>query len=206
MTSRTSKSSNYKILNIRGANGCGKSWIVRKLMKESRAKPIYGKPEPGKLIGSVIGYEGNWKGDPIYFVGSYEVMSGGADHVMKHFGGLDNVDQLVRDFAGKGHVIFEGFIVSGLFSRFYKLSKELGGIVFCYMDTPLEVCLERIEQRNKEKTAASGRIKGSVGTKHVEQKFIEAERTRRKFKEAGERTVMVNHRRPMRAIYKVLGE
>lgn len=199
------KNKKFQIINIRGANGCGKSWIVRQLIKETNARPIYSKPQPGKLLGRVIGYKGIYKGNPVFYIGSYEVMSGGADHVMKNFGGLDNVCELIREFAGKGHVIFEGFIVSGLFSRFYNLSKELGGIIFIYMDTPLDVCYKRIEKRNKEKTAAVGRIRGSVGMKHVEQKFIEAERTRIKFKEHGEQTVIMNHKKPMQRMYKILG-
>lgn len=183
-------------------------------MEKSSVTPIYADPEPGRLVGRVIGYRGKYKGDPIYFVGSYETMSGGADHIMKHFGekitgkkgymGIDYVCDLVREFAGKGHVFFEGFIVSGLFSRFYKLSQELGGITWCYMDTPLEVCYKRIEDRNKNKTAALGRIKGGIGTKHVEKKLIAAEATRRKFESEGEETVIIDHRKPMRAIYKLL--
>ncbi len=198
------KRNKYRIVNIRGANGSGKSWIIRKLMKETNATPIYDDPEPGRLIGRVIGYRGNYKGDPIYFVDSYVTMSGGADWVMKHFGGLDDVCDIVRGFAGKGHVIFEGFIISGLFKRFYELSQELGGITWCYMDTPLEVCYERIEARNKNKTAASGRIRGSSGTRHVEKKFIASEVTRRKFKNEGEETIIINYRRPMRAIHQLL--
>lgn len=198
--------SDYKIINLRGANGCGKSWIVRKLMKETKARPIYDDAEPGKLIGRIIGYKGIYKGDPVYFIGSYEIMSGGADWVMKQFGGLDYVNELVRRFAGKGHVFFEGFIVSGLFQRFHDLSQELGGIIFVYLDTPLEVCLERIEERNKEKTATSGRIRGSIGTKHVEQKFVEAERTRKKFRKVKERTLVLDHKRPMRKIHQLLEE
>ncbi len=198
------KRNKYRIINIRGCNGSGKSWIIRRMMKKSNATPIYADPEPGRLIGRVIGYRGNYKGDPVYFVGSYVTMSGGADYVMKHFGGLDDVCDIVRKFAGKGHVFFEGFIVSGLFRRFYELSQELGGITWCYIDTPLEVCYERIEARNKNKTAASGRIRGSSGTKHVEKKFIATEATRKKFESEGEETVIIDYRKPMHAIYQLL--
>lgn len=200
----TSKRNKYRIVNIRGCNGSGKSWIIRRLIKESSATPIYDDPESGRLLGRVIGYRGEYKGTPIYFIGSYEIMSGGADWVMKQFGGLNDVCDLVRRFAGKGHVFFEGFIVSGLFQRFYDLSQELGGITWCYIDTPLEVCYKRIEARNKGKTAASGRIRGSSGTRHVEHKFIETERTRQKFENMGEETVIINYRRPMHAIHQLL--
>ena len=209
MTSRMSKKSSkrhkkYRIVNIRGCNGSGKSWIIRQLMKETNAKPIYEQPKTGKLIGRIIAYKGIYKNDPVFFIGSYEIMSGGADHVMKHFGGIEDVCELVRRFAGKGHVFFEGFIISGLFQRFYDLSQELGGITWCYIDTPLKVCYQRIEARNKDKTAASGRIRGSCGTLHVEKKFISTERTRQKFKDAGEETVIINYRKPMRDIRRVL--
>ena len=72
------------------------------------------------------------------------------------------------------------------------------------MDTPLEVCYERIEARNKDKTAASGRIRGSPGTRHVEKEFIAAEVTRKKFKNEGEETIIINYRRPMRVIHRLL--
>ena len=217
MTSQISKSSKqFKIINIRGCNGSGKSWIMRKLMKESNVAQIYADPEPGRLVGRVIGYHGIYRGDPIYFVGDYGMMSGGADHIMKHFGekntgkmgymGIDYVCDLVREFAGKGHVFFEGFIISGLFSRFHKLSQELGGITWCYLDTPLDVCFKRIEDRNKGRTAVTGRVKKGVGTKHVEKKLVAAENTRKKFKNEGEETVIIDYRKPMKAIRKLLQE
>lgn len=172
-------------------------------MEKSNIKPIYGEPEVGKLIGRVVGYKGEYKGSPIFFVGSYEVMSGGCDAVMKH-GDIHQVCDLVRQFSKEGHVIFEGFMLTGIFQRFHDLSQELGGIIFCFMDTPLEVCLERIERRNKEKGALLGRQRGSMGTKHVAQKIHEGDRTRKKLKKHGERVVLVDHRRPMKVISKLL--
>lgn len=194
----------FHILNLRGCNGSGKSWVVRQLLEHTLAKPIYSEPEAGRLLGRVIGHHGDYEGKPIYFVGSYEIMTGGADSLMKQFNGLDTVCNVVRKFAGKGHVVFEGFIVSGLFYRFYELSKEIGGITWCYLDTPLKVCYQRIEARNREKSATRGRIRGSMGTKHVEQKFNECIRTQRKAKEAGEKVIVLDHRRPMKAIHKIL--
>lgn len=194
----------FKIINIRGANGSGKSWIVRQLMKDTQAQPIYHDPLPGSLIGRIVGYKGDYEGTPIYFVGSYEIMSGGADAVMKHFDGLDKVCDLVREFAPKGHVVFEGFIVSGLFKRFYDLSQELGGITWCYMNTPLKVCYARIKRRNAMKTAADGRVRKGMGIKHVSKKFDQAETTRIKFLNEGEEVFIINYRRPMEAIREVL--
>lgn len=205
MTSQTSRKSKYKIINIRGCNGSGKSHIIRKLMERCDVKPVYGQPKRGELMGRIIAYEGTFKGDPIFFIGSYEVMSGGCDHTMKHHGSMDAVCNFVRQFAGKGHVIFEGFLLTGVYQRFYDLSQELGGIIFCYMDTPLELCFERIKNRNEQKSKSlAGRVRGSMGTKHVEQKMIEGERTRKKFKKAGEKTVLINHKRPLKDIYSIL--
>lgn len=196
----------FRILNVRGTNGSGKSFLVRKLMEYCHVRPIYGDPEPGRLMGTIIGYRGTYDDQPIYFVGPYEIMAGGADAVMARFGTLEKVCELVRQFAPHGHVVFEGFIVSGLFQRFYNLSEELGGIVWCYLDTPLEICYIHIDNRNREKTAASGRVRKGVGNKTVAGKFKQVESTRRKFLEAGETVVMINWRRPMYAIHKILGD
>ena len=53
----------FKVLDIRGANGSGKSYIARKLMKLTNVKPIYGEPTPGRVIGKVIAYKGEYNGD-----------------------------------------------------------------------------------------------------------------------------------------------
>jgi hypothetical protein len=193
----------FKIINLRGCNGSGKSFIVRQLMEKTGAKPIYGKPKPGQFIGRINGYKGIYKGTPIFFLGSYEVMSGGCDAILKHDDILLVCD-LVREFSKEGHVVFEGFLLTGIFQRFHDLSQELGGIIFCFMDTPLKKCLARIKRRNEEKGVVLGKTRGSMGTKHVAQKIYEGERTMKKLKAHGEQIVIIDHKNPMKAVYKLI--
>lgn len=193
----------HKVINIRGCNGSGKSFIVRKLIERTNAKPVYGKPKPGKLIGRIDGYQGIYKGEKIFFLGSYEVMSGGCDSIIKHDDVL-KVCKLVRDFSKDGHVVFEGFLLTGIFQRFHDLSQEIGGIIFCHMDTPLKKCLARIKKRNEEKKASQGKNRGSMGVRHVAQKTYEGDRTRRKLEKYGEYTTTLDHRRPVSEICRLL--
>ena len=195
----------YKILNIRGPNGSGKSYIMLKLMKKTNAKPLYHEDEKNKLMGALIGYKGEYRGTPIYFVGPYDVMSGGADKVMKHFS-IELVDDLVRKWSKLGHVIFEGFIIAGLYSRYSNLSKEVGGITFCYIDTPMEVCLQRLKDRNKGRSAAVGLVRKGMGNKTVGAKDKQIWVTKDKFTDDGEKIRMIDHEKPMKAIYRILKE
>ena len=59
----------------------------------------------------------------------------------------------MRCYAPLGHVIFEGLLISHLFSRYAMLDRELfaQGIpfVWAFLDTPLEICLDRVRARRE---------------------------------------------------------
>jgi len=85
---------------------------------------------------------------PVYTIGNYSgAACGGCDTVKTQ----NLVCSLVRHFAQFGHVIFEGLIMSHLYARYVALSNELKDcgehMVFLYLDTPIELCLDRIKQR-----------------------------------------------------------
>jgi predicted kinase len=124
------------ILNIRGTHGAGKSFIVHQLLKA-----------PHEAIGD-FGYH-----IPQYdcgVVGKYSTTCGGTDGIKT----ADEVVQRVRLFANTfRHVVFEGIIVSHTFQRYSELAKELEDkdFWFLFLNTPLEVCLERVKARRLER-------------------------------------------------------
>jgi len=88
---------------------------------------------------------------PVYILGNYSgARCGGCDTIKTQ----NLVCSLVRHFCQFGHVVYEGLLMSSIFSRYAALSKELESygehMVFLYLDTPIDLCLERIKQRRRQ--------------------------------------------------------
>lgn len=139
------------IINIRGTSGSGKTYAVRRLVEElvrppvSHLRDVYWKTKTGhKIIAQVV----HTDLIPIYVIGNYSAnVCGGCDGITSQ----NMVCSLVRHFSQFGHVIFEGLILSHLYARYVALDGELTGVgeryVWAFLDTPLETCLERVQQR-----------------------------------------------------------
>lgn len=151
------------IISVRGANGSGKSTVVFKILRSGTNKPLYGmlgakQPEAHELILPKVK-------KPVYVLGPYEEdgLTGGCDrihnivtkpHGRTRSGDLFqpsdgySVEDLIRKYAGKGHVLFEGVVVSTMYGGIGKLMEKWGKeSVFMFLDTPLEECLRRVELR-----------------------------------------------------------
>lgn len=131
------------IINIRGTNGSGKSTVVREVMRVfGPARPIYGllgagRPEAYRLGGMVT---------PWFVVGPYDVPTGGVDAV----GGPKRVLVLLDKYANRGHLLFEGAMISdhvGVVGQW--LLSRASDVLVAYMSTPMETCVSRILTRRK---------------------------------------------------------
>lgn len=195
MSSKMSRESNFKVINIRGTGGSGKSHLVMKFMKKFGAHPLEGAD------GRVVAYRVSYKpGEPVYVIGRYKTVMGD-DGIRTVTGGCDGIktqDEIgirVRLAARRGHVIFEGFLVSGIYSRYHALSQDLGGMVWAYMDTPIEKSIARIRRRNR------GR---KFSTDNIEKKSRSAERTASRATADHEAVVWLNHKHALRDLCRVL--
>ena len=139
------------IINIRGTSGSGKTHLVRQFMESRSPQPIL--DERGKKIEA---YElaGGW-----FVIGSYENVCGGCDNfssVPPSFVGntMDYVDFLVRRYAERGNVLFEGLIVSNVWGgirsrpRWEELARDYPPAIFLFLDTSLELCFQRVLARS----------------------------------------------------------
>lgn len=179
------------IINVRGTNGSGKSTVAHTLLKEYGFDPLkvnqpetqtpmidlvhYADPKTGRhkiVEGHVI------KPLKLILVGSYRTQCGGADGIP--------TQNLIKEAVAKAasmnhHVLFEGVIISTLFSGYRELSKVMRGAGhaynWVYLGTPLEECLSRIQARNGGKPIKVDLVKDKI-------KAIES--TRRKAVQAGE--------------------
>lgn len=179
----------YKIFNIRGASGTGKTRLVYRLLERYGSIPIMGvnnKPIAYKL-GTV---------SPLYVIGKYTTKTGGCDTIRQ----MDDVENLVRHYMKLGNVLFEGLIVSHVYKRWINISREMGKGKFfwIFLDTPLEVCKRRVFNRSHRW--------GANTELHIIQELKTNERTRAKALADGEMVVDLHYKHSYRQLRKILGE
>lgn len=170
------------VINLRGTSGSGKTYAVRQLMAHAGTVfPVY----QGK---KVIAHCAHLEMVPIYFLGSYENVCGGCDTIMSQ----DLVCSLVRHFCQFGHVVFEGLIVGHLFARYVALDREVRswGIpyVWLLLDTPLEVCLDRVSRRRLERGDER-----PLNPQNTIDKYYQSAESVEKAKQAGLTTRILHH-------------
>lgn len=130
------------ICNIRGTNGSGKSTAVMKLLSEYTVRKIKGisgpnQPEAYELkIPRVRA--------PVFVLGTYERVTGGVDNIIPY----DLILDLLVKYIPKGHLIFEGLIVTGTYGRLLQmLEPHAKHVILAYMDTPLKTCIANVKKR-----------------------------------------------------------
>lgn len=143
------------IINIRGTNGSGKTTIVLALMQgAARVTPIRGvlgprKPEAYELVFEDIA-------DPVFVLGSYHLAkTADGDPLSLGTSGCDQIQpydlilDLLRKYAPRGHVLFEGVLVSSSYGRVGRLMEEFGPerAVMAFLDTTLEACIANVQKR-----------------------------------------------------------
>jgi len=165
-------------------------------MEKYGAKPVYADSHAGALVGDLIGYKCDFEGQPVYIIGRYNLPSGGCDNIST----VGEIFDRVRKFAGKGHVIFEGMLLSGTYGPIHRLSQEfkkqgLGGIVFAPLDTTYEQAIKNIYARS-----------GGTphGIKNVEKKHKSVISSRKRAIEDGEHVVDIKYKKPLTTLCKIL--
>lgn len=140
------------ILNVRGTSGSGKTHLGRQLVNHFQSRVI----TDGE--GHIFGYE---LPNNLWVLGRYDdsIKGGGIDNItgrlFKRYqasGGegnsMDAVEAQVRKWDSTGrHVFFEGLIVTSVWGRWVNMAQELD-VNFLFLDTPLQVCFERVLERS----------------------------------------------------------
>lgn len=135
-----------KSYNLRGTNGSGKTTVARELLKLAGAVPVLMK---GKKVEA---YRGALFEKPIVFLGSYETQCGGCDTIPS----VARVAELLEHYMGaftNGVVFFEGLMISHMLGTVGAMQAQLGkqNNILAFLDTPLEVCIKRVEMRRRER-------------------------------------------------------
>lgn len=182
------------IITLRATSGGGKSTIVFTLLDKFPHEEI--KNEKGKVVGYKVEAGLN---KPIYIVGPYRTKCGGTDALPKQ--------QLIADMAIQyhnlgGHVIMEGLLLSGGGPKAEVTVRvtETGDYCHAFLDTPLEVCLDRVRARR----AAKGNDK-PLNTANTEMKFDQCVSTFKTLRAEGYKVALIDHTRSYEQVMEILG-
>lgn len=128
-----------KVIKLHGCSGAGKTTAVRTLLEHPKLTLVGPKGKPEAYRVQVPGVDGN-----TYILGSYENTCGGMDTV----GSALEVMELIDKYAKMGHVVFEGLLQSTYYGAMGIHSQGYGyRYIYAFLDTPIDVCLERVEIR-----------------------------------------------------------
>ena len=179
----------YRVVNLRGTNGSGKSTVAQAFIQ-------------GAPITQLEGCRGHRGPAGIVVLGPYSTPCGGMDRVSK----TAEATGAVLGNCGAGPLLFEGVIISTVFSTWLAVSNKLRkvqeragapveGLVWAYLNTPLEVCLERVAERNGGK---------AVKTEQITSKWEGIVRQRRKAIDAGELVYDIDYTRSIEEVQWLL--
>jgi hypothetical protein len=176
------------LIDLRGTSGAGKSTVVRALMAQCSHKPIYGAlglrlPEAYALTLPQCA--------PVFVMGPYTTPCGGCDRILP----FALVPQLIERYAQRGHLIFEGLLMSTCYGEIGRLMETHNSAVM-FRDTPLRVCIERVKARRR----AAGNLR-PFNPKPLAQKYVTITRLKDKF---GARAMSVSDSDAVATIMRLL--
>lgn len=192
------------IVSIRGTHGSGKSTIVKKILDKYGAEPEEACGPPGtkpKTFGYTLRLP---NGSPLFVVGPYKTACGGCDAIQPY----SDIWEHIYEWAGRGYdVLFEGALVSSSYGSIGHAmnlweTQRCTPCYFAFLDTPLEVCLERIRLRR----AAKGNFE-PVNPHNTTVKFHNVARTKAQMAKLGSqvRIVDIDHTRATQQVLKLFG-
>jgi thymidylate kinase len=184
------------ILKLAGANGSGKTTLAREFIKHfhlvQRGDEYVGPIASGPYTRAVA-------------LGRYS--SGAAG------GGMDPIDgkeyrlSLVENYitSKRTLVLFEGILVGSTYGALGALSERKPGVpwVYVFLDTPIEVCIERIVKRRE----ARGNFAPFDPERRLRKKFKALASVQRRATAVGHKVVVLSHElTPAKALKKLLKE
>lgn len=182
------------IIDIRGTHGAGKSSLVRSLLNS--ADSVMTHPRAGTE--EIMGYQALFGKVRVGVVGRYTTDCGGCDTIKTQ----EDVCVRVREFSHNyDHVVYEGALVTTLWSRYRDLALELGPrrFLFAFMDTPLQTCIDRVNARR----AGSGK-EPLADPKNIRDKYATASRIMQKCIDEGMQWRLIDHTHPEKTLGDLL--
>ena len=166
----------HQIVNVRGCNGSGKTYTVRRFLERLPHEKLGGKPS--RPLGYRVDASAWGISRPVFVVGSYENACGGADGI--------NTQEEIADRIVKahdlGHVLVEGLLISKSSGKGVTAPVMRDhGAIFAFLDTPWDICLERVLNRRK----LAGNEKPFDPEKTMRSAYAQSHRSYELLEEAG---------------------
>lgn len=182
------------IVKLHGTSGAGKSTIAWRFLKEFPSVALLGPA--GKIEAYQVTVD-DWK-LPLYILGRYATQCGGCDTLK-----ADEQIELLHKYAPMGHVLYEGLLASEYYGKLGEASERYGTAhVFAFLDTPIDLCIERIKQRRKE----AGNDK-PLNEENTRGRIKKIEALQRKLKMVYDRRVIIlDHRHAYDGVFMLFGD
>lgn len=132
------------LLNLRGSHGSGKTYVSHRLIAEYDGQPHV---EPKEVQGKN------------FDIPNAHVLPGDLIIPGRYKSGMDGifpqtiVEEIIEYWAPHKFVLWENVMISANVGRWCVLSKKLDPVnhnVWLYLDTPLQVCIDRMFERRRE--------------------------------------------------------
>ena len=175
------------IINVRGTSGSGKTHLTREFMKSRHPNIVTDN------AGKVYGYSCNgW-----FVVGSYENVCGGCDTIKTQ---QQIIDRVAWGVSMGYHVWLEGLILSTIYGLVGAYSEEYAERwVFAYLNTPVDVCVERVIERRR----VAGNIK-PFDKENTVKRHATIRRNQAIVEEKGREAVTIDYLRPLASINNII--
>jgi hypothetical protein len=185
----------HLVINIRGWSGSGKSTIIQKLLQKFVDRAIR------DVNKKVYGYRLSFRNPSTRVVGPYTDRGGGCDCIHP----VSRIEEIIRDFAKRGNVIWEGQMVSTIAGRWVELAKSMPEchFIFLVLDTSLERCLKRIKKRREARGNFKPFNPKPSNLKHYQEARFSSPRNLRN---GGMDVRIINHKQAYQYILHLLGE
>ena len=190
------------IIAIKGTNGSGKSTAVRALFESLERQSIL------RVNSKEAGYRCKYDNGSLFVLGKYKTAAcGGLDSSFSYGGAADDLLLCIDKLAGQGHVICEGVIAItsygfGRLTRFAdKLKRKGHHMIFARIDTPAELCVERVKRRRVE--AWNPKPFNPDGLLHKYESILKSQE---KLKQAGYDARILPHEDPLQTLLRWFDE
>lgn len=186
------------VVKLGGCNGSGKSTLAFALLDFPHT-PFYDDIVPG---GKVAGYIIEHPKARIRLLGRYETACGGIDAL----GNVDIWAALAKKYSADytvDIVFLEGLMsgkVYGQLGAWSERPEQRGRWVYCFMDTPFEVCVERVLARRR----AKGNLAPFDPERTMRSTFRGVEGAERLARAAGHTVFRLDHRRSTTVMINVI--
>lgn len=135
----------YKVLDIRGTHGSGKSYIPLQLLKMYPQEEWIGQPLTYEGKAQILGYY--IRALNLTIIGRYESACGGCDGIHTQA----EIKERVAVASLTGHVLLEGILVAHTFGPWEEYSRPWAeNWKFLFLDTPLLRCIDNVNARRAE--------------------------------------------------------